>query len=282
MQNKTLLSTQRFAPVFLFWSFLCLIFWSFLVFNRPDVKVHLCYLLGGFEVPPKTNLVSVAKKIKFGFRCQENFHLMQNYMPKHRRSWMSGCVRRAEVLASLSPTQNLHRGFNSTKGMACWWRGRVRRTLWWGSGINPSVLGKCRVWHGVAGNASCSLQYTLVGSQHCPLLLVPSAASGRRPHGRWRRLSGKGLWHATMRVVTPVFPTATLCMTVQLYARLLAVGKLAFLFQMQMPHEEQPLNVLCLFFLAIEAMGGLEGLGVFLVAGSDWKELNGTNRTSVQ
>lgn len=187
-------------------------------------------------------------KNKFGFRCQENFHLMQNYMPKHRRSWMSGCVRRAEVLASLSPTQNLHRGFNSTKGMACWWRGRVRRTLWWGSGINPSVLGKCRVWHGVAGNASCSLQYTLVGSQHCPLLLVPSAASGRRPHGRWRRLSGKGLWHATIRVVTPVFPTATLCMTVQLYARLLAVRRLAFLFQMQMPHAEQPLNVLCLFF----------------------------------
>lgn len=28
-------------------------------------------------------------------------------MPKHGRSWMSGCKGRAEVLASLSPTQHL-------------------------------------------------------------------------------------------------------------------------------------------------------------------------------
>lgn len=116
--------------------------------------------------------------------------------------------------ASLSPTQLMPQtlvGFQQHKGNGMPIARESKEDAVVRLRDEPKCLREMQGWHGVAGNANCSLQYTLVGSQHCQLLLVPSTASGGRPHGRRRRPSLKGLWKATIQVVMPVFPTAALC-----------------------------------------------------------------------
>lgn len=111
--------------------------------------------------------------------------------------------------ASLSPTQLMPQtlvGFQQHKGNGMPIARESKEDAVVRLRDEPKCLREMQGWHGVAGNANCSLQYTLVGSQHCQLLLVPSTASGGRPHGRRRRPSLKGLWKATIQVVMPVSP----------------------------------------------------------------------------